>query len=553
MKALRRDASGSVASEFGTVSQQILGYANRGVGRIEFLRETSKLLLEFSHCDALELHLHEPDLSYRWEVTNALMPSSRFTIVKREPKGRRVRRPAAHRDHVETLCRRLLAGWRVHPVAPFFATKRGSVWRRDRAAGSLALIRFTVDDRTAGVLRLQSPQAACFTQREVELYEGVAQTLGLAISIRRAQWALRERVKELTCLYEIGRIAQLRGVSLEEVIRQIAGILPPAWQFPEIACARIELDGKSYATPGFRQGLHSQTADLILRGSTRGVIEVVYTDDRPDFAEGAFLREERSLIETVAREVALIVERRQGEEDQARLQAQLRHADRLATIGQLAAGVAHELNEPLGSILGFAQLVQKAPALPQETAGDVGKIVKAALHAREVIHKLLVFARQKTPVKSQVNLNRIVEEGLYFLESRCVQAGIQVILHLAPGLPHVHADASQLHQVLVNLLVNSIQAMPRGGTLTIETRAAPDCVSLCVQDTGSGMTSEVKERIFTPFFTTKDIDEGTGLGLAVVHGIVSAHGGSILVESAPGKGARFEVRLPHGGDSEAGE
>jgi signal transduction histidine kinase len=226
------------------------------------------------------------------------------------------------------------------------------------------------------------------------------------------------------------------------------------------------------------------------------------------------------------------------------LQAQLRHADRLATIGQLAAGVAHELNEPLGAVLGFAQLIQKASGLPKEAAADAQKIVRASLHAQEVIHKLLVFSRQKAPVKAQVSLNRVVQEGLYFLESRCARAGIQVSSILSPDLPDIHADASQLHQVLVNLVVNGIQAMPEGGTLTIETHVTPDFVSLSVADTGCGMTDEVREKLFTPFFTTKDIDQGTGLGLAVVHGIVTAHRGTILVESAPGQGARFEVRLP---------
>ena len=294
----------------------------------------------------------------------------------------------------------------------------------------------------------------------------------------------------------------------------------------------------------FKTGSHCQTAELTMNGKVRGVIEVAYLEERVEFAEGPFLPEERSLIDTVAREVALIVERRETEASQATLQAQLRHADRLATIGQLAAGVAHELNEPLGSILGFAQLMQKAPDLPQAAAKDLERIVKASLHAREVIHKLLVFSRQKPPVKVRVNLNRVVSDGLYFLESRCARAGITLCPVLAPDLPEIPADASQLHQAVVNLVVNSIQAMPDGGTLTIKTQAGTDWVSLSVQDTGAGMTDEVREKVFTPFFTTKDVDQGTGLGLAVVHGIVTSHGGSVRVESAPGKGALFEIRLP---------
>jgi signal transduction histidine kinase len=439
-----------------------------------------------------------------------------------------------------------------------------NAWPRDRRSGapdgshatldpyaSFALIRFTAEERAEGLLALKSLQKNRITERKVELYERVADILGMAIAHRQAQWALRERVKELTCLYGIGRIAQLRGVSIGEALLRIVELLPPAWQFPEIASARIILDGRSYTTPGFRVRPRRQTVDLVIRGSVRGVIEVVYAEDRPEFVEGPFLSEEQSLLDTVAREVSLILDGREADEHQSRLQAQLRHADRLATIGQLAAGVAHELNEPLGNILGFAQLLQKGSDLPQGAASDVGKIVKASLHAREVIHKLLVFSRQTTPVLSLVNLNRIVQDGLYFLESRCSRAGIQVVSNLAPELPDIKADASQLHQVLVNLVVNSIQATPSGGVLTIETAAGTEFVSLGVLDTGCGMTDEIKGKIFTPFFTTKDVNEGTGLGLAVVHGIISSHGGSIHVESTPGKGTRFQIRLPLAGESKA--
>jgi signal transduction histidine kinase len=147
---------------------------------------------------------------------------------------------------------------------------------------------------------------------------------------------------------------------------------------------------------------------------------------------------------------------------------------------------------------------------------------------------------QKMPVK----LNQVVEEGLHFLESRCTKAGIELVRTLEPDLPEISADPSQLQQVLVNLVVNAIQASPSGGKLTIETHGGPDYVSLAVIDTGTGMSEEVKSKIFTPFFTTKDVDEGTGLGLAVVHGIVTSHRGIIHVESEAGRGSRFEVRLP---------
>ena len=522
-KRASRETRRGHAGDFTTVVQELLRCADRGDARTEFLTEASRIILEISKADALELRLQSPDLAYLWEFASAPAPLARFSV------------PASAPDSGMT---RVRSAVKTRPGCPYASSAR---------------IPFSVDHRTTGSLQLESLRKGFFTRTKVKLCEGIAQCLGIAAANRQAQWALRERVKELTCLYELGRIAQLRGAPLGEILHQIAEILPHAWQFPEIMCARITLDQEVYCTPGFRPGPHRQTADLLVQGNSRGSIEVAYTGDRPEFAEGPFLSEERSLLETIAREVALIIERRQSEEAQLKLQAQLRHADRLATIGQLAAGVAHELNEPLGNILGFAQLIQKTIGLQKQTVADIDKIIKASLHAREVIHKLLVFSRQKVPVKAKVSLNRVVEEGLYFLESRCARAGIEVRLLLAPELPDLAADASQLHQVLVNLVVNSIQAMPNGGTLTIETGAALDFVSLSVTDTGCGMTGQVKERLFTPFFTTKDVDQGTGLGLAVVHGIVTAHRGTILVESVPGQGTRFEIRLPLNGATKAQE
>jgi signal transduction histidine kinase len=148
------------------------------------------------------------------------------------------------------------------------------------------------------------------------------------------------------------------------------------------------------------------------------------------------------------------------------------------------------------------------------------------------------------PKKTQVNLNQLVEEGLYFLESRCVKEGIELKRLLLTDLPEITADPGQLTQVLVNLVVNAIQAMPQGGKLTVQTLAGKGYVSLIVEDTGVGMSAEVMKNLFVPFFTTKELDQGTGLGLPVVHGIVTSHGGCIKVDSQPGSGSRFEVKLP---------
>ena len=361
-----------------------------------------------------------------------------------------------------------------------------------------------------------------------------------------SDFALRERIKELSCLYNVVLIAEETDASssLDQLLQNIVEIIPPAWQYPEITCARIAFDDNHYATTNFFETEYKQSAEIVINGKRRGRIDVVYLEKRPQVDEGPFLEEERKLITAIAHEVSGIIERRQSREDKAKLEDQLRHADRLATIGQLAAGVAHELNEPLGNILGFAQLMEKMDGLPSKAEEDLSKIVAACLHARSVISKLRLFARQTPFQKTATNMNKLIGEELLFIESRCSKQGITIIEDLDPGLPEISADPSQLYQILINLMVNAIQAMPDGGTLTIRTKHKDDGVYLAIEDTGIGMSEEVQAKIFLPFFTTKEVDEGTGLGLSVVHGIVNSYGGNISVKSALKSGTVFEITLP---------
>ncbi len=372
--------------------------------------------------------------------------------------------------------------------------------------------------------------------------EGKGQT-----ALQATDWAaqaLRERVKELSCLYRISRVSARSVGSPDKVLQCIVELIPPAWQHPEIAAARIVLDGKRYETSGFKEGRRRQAAEVVVEGKCRGVVEVVYTEERPCPEDGPFLKDERSLLNAIARQIAVVVEHQQAEEERARLQNQLMHADRLATIGQLAAGVAHELNEPLSSILGFAQLLQRNAALPDGGRKDLEKIVTASLHAREIIKKLLLFARQTPTFKGPVNLNQVIVGAIDLFKHHFEKEGIELACALCPEMPLLAGDAGQLTQVLVNLVVNAVQAMPDGGRLLVRTQVRDGHVVCIVEDTGMGMTEEVQNRLFLPFFTTKEVNQGTGLGLPVVHGIVTAHGGTIEVASAPGAGTTFTIRLP---------
>jgi signal transduction histidine kinase len=552
--------------DLGKLSRRILQAASAGTPRVEFFRDVSALLLEFTGCDEMEVSLKESDLHYRFVAVQRPKRSYRFAATLEPVAGNNEDlRRSQGLSGLDRLCRMVLEG-RVDTSQSDF-TKGGSFWTGDfgrcaRRLGdvrqfspsstapqqkphkSLAIIRVVVEAGTVGLILLMSRKRGAITKKRVELYEDVAHTFGLAVADRRAHADLRERVKELTCLYGIAKVAEQPSQPLDLMFRRIVKLLPPAWQFPEEVRARIVLDGRKWATPGFVKSRYIQAADIVVERRRRGRVEVVYPENSRRFQESPFLPEEQNLIDAVARETGLIVYRKSSEQQQTKLQMQLRHADRLATIGQLAAGIAHELNEPLGGILGFAQLARKSDKLPMPIDRDLEKIVAATLHAREVVRKLLHFARRMPTKRTWIRFGEVVEEGLAFLEPRCARVGIELNRDLAGEIPEVNADVSQIQQVLVNLVVNAIQAMPAGGRLTVRTQCLDDWVLLIVEDTGVGMTREVQEQLFVPFFTTKQIGEGTGLGLPVVHGIVTAHGGSISVRSKVGQGSRFEIRLP---------
>ncbi len=378
---------------------------------------------------------------------------------------------------------------------------------------------------------------------ETECILGIGQTVARRIAnetrLTMAYDRLIEQNKELTCLYGISRIIVEVGPSFDDKLAAINQLLLPAMRYPERASAHIRLDGVSHKTLGFEQADKVVSERVIVRGEERGRVEMGYRlgDSPPNGDEADFTPKEQQLLSTVARHLAFKLEKRE-------LQEQLKHTDRLVSVGQLAAGIAHELNNPLADILGFAQLAAKRPDLPEETYQDLVRIVRSSLYAREVIKRILLFSRQSRPQETETHINAIVEEWRDFIEYRCAKNDISVSLALAQDLPTILGDPAQLNQVLVNLVINAIHAMADGGRLTIRTGFAGGQIVLSIQDTGSGIAPEIRDKIFLPFFTTKEVDQGTGLGLPVVYGIVQEHGGTVSVHSTVGKGSTFEIFLP---------
>ena len=258
-----------------------------------------------------------------------------------------------------------------------------------------------------------------------------------------------------------------------------------------------------------------------------------------------------------------ITDRKQAEQEKAKLEEQFHQAQKLDSIGRLAGGVAHDLNNLLSPILGYGEMLLSDAAGNGATEKPLQQIVNAGKRARDLVRQLLAFSRKQALQYKNFDMNTLLRDFEKLLR-RTIREDVSIRMNLAESLPLIKGDVGQLEQVVMNLAVNAQDAMPDGGHLTIETaRVELDesyseehkgvnpgpYVMLMISDTGCGIDSDTREHLFEPFFTTKEKDKGTGLGLATVYGIVKQHGGNIWVYSEPGLGATFRVYLPVSTDS----
>ena len=232
---------------------------------------------------------------------------------------------------------------------------------------------------------------------------------------------------------------------------------------------------------------------------------------------------------------------------------QLVQSEKMASVGKLAAGVAHEINNPLGGILIYASLMLEDMPEEDPRRPDIKRIVQETTRCKEIVKSLLEFGHQSGPKLEPVDINRTIVDGLFFLENQAIFHNIEIRKDLDSLIPRVMGNASQLKQVFMNLVVNAADAMSGNGALTIKTRASDDEAWVFIEftDTGCGIPKENLSRIFDPFFTTKEVGKGTGLGLAVCYGIAEKHGGRIGVESRMGEGTTFRIVLPVKGENKS--
>jgi PAS domain S-box-containing protein len=242
-----------------------------------------------------------------------------------------------------------------------------------------------------------------------------------------------------------------------------------------------------------------------------------------------------------------VTEHKLMDQERQKLEDKSQVANRLAAVGEMAAGIAHEINNPLAGVLGFSQMLLERDDIPEGIKSDLKLIADGSQRVADIVRRLLTFARQAKPIKTLVNLNDIIDNTLKLREYVLKTNNIQVVKRFDADLPSTIADPGQLQQVFLNLIVNAEQAMKKAngkGTLTITTEVKDNNIYTSFQDDGPGISKENLSHLFEPFFTTKDVGEGTGLGLSLSRSIILEHNGIMRVESEFGHGATFIIELP---------
>ncbi|MDW8232354.1 MAG: GAF domain-containing protein [Roseiflexaceae bacterium] len=415
-------------------------------------------------------------------------------------------------------------------------------------ASYLAIVPLLVDDTVIGLLELLSGQRP-FEMRDMELAEAIASQLAQAIRNAQTNQEMRETSLMNARLY---REAEAMRAYLDAIIQNAPDVLivcrpdmsmQPLNQEPLTALGyqRHELAGQSLlrlvppdhrtmltrAWSQVRQGESQRFEMDLLRADKSRFTALVSFDLIPDYDE----------VLVVIKDVTEL----------RRLEAQVRQHEKLAALGRLVAGAAHELNNPLAVILGLSQL-QLGEDIPPSVRADLEQIERAARRAAAIVHQLRAFGQPRTLELAPVDLSLVIDETLQRLASKIAAEHVVVTVDLPPDLPRVLGEVHQIEQVVFNIALNAIQALalrlpgePRH--LRFSASADSDSVVLAIEDTGPGIAPEHLSRVFEPFFTTREVGQGMGMGLAVVYSIVQQHHGDVWVESTQGVGTTFRVRL----------
>jgi two-component system, cell cycle sensor histidine kinase and response regulator CckA len=360
---------------------------------------------------------------------------------------------------------------------------------------------------------------------------------------------------DLTERYEKERQHQeseMRFRQLAESVQEVFWMTDPAKnKMLYISPAYERIWGRScqslYDTPiSFLDALHPEDRPQVMAAFPKqalGTYDEEYRILRPD-GSIRWIRDRAFPIKDAGGHVYRVAGIAQDMTDRKHMDTALRQSEKLSAVGQLAAGVAHEVNNPLGVILGFAQSILLR--LPSQDAlmPAMKAIERETLRCKVLVQELLTFSRERKPGMAPEPPNTLLDGALALIETQARLRRIELRREFAPGLPPVMADRNQIQQVIINLCTNAMDAMPEGGLLRTAMEKKPGHLEIRVQDTGTGILPSVQPRIFEPFFTTKEVGKGTGLGLSLAYEIVQKHHGQLTFETLPEKGTTFFVKLP---------
>jgi PAS domain S-box-containing protein len=536
-----------------------------------------------------------------------------------------------------------------------------------------------------GTLTVSIPKKLIEDEQEQCLLEEMAEDIGFALNsialeqekkkaegdLYRTVEELTERTKELHCLYSISRLIERRHYSMEEILGEVVNLIPPAWKYPEITCARIVWNGNEFRTQNFAATDWRLACELLVNGQSSGKLEVYYLDQRPEMDEGPFLNEERSLINEIAERLGKMLERRRTEtalqesekrfrdlvensltgisiiqdnrviyqnQEQERLLGPLPRnsilgdfenihpedvpkikrliqaissgkirrldldfrlfpvgkkgrkgalkwvncravqidyrgresilanmiditktkeleqlliiQDKMASLGRVAAGIAHEIRNPLSGINIYLNTLGKIYR-KEENRDKVELILdhlkSASGKIESVIRRVMDFSKPGEPKFSLIDINLPVTEAVNLTAVMLRKSGIKIASNLAAGLPRCRADQNLLEEMVLNLITNAAEAMKKIESekkIVITTAPRDSSILLTIDDSGPGVREDIRDKIFDPFFTTKN--DSTGIGLSLCHRIVSDHGGVLTVSESELGGASFRIEIPVG-------
>ncbi len=358
-----------------------------------------------------------------------------------------------------------------------------------------------------------------------------------------AEDKLKERIKELTCLYTISsHISNCDLNNLEPTLNATALSLQAAIRYPEDTSVEL-------VVMDFQINVGQKPVDKVYILSAIkafnlpiGSIKVGYSKDKYD--ENSFLNEEKQLLSKITLELGNLFERKQIIENEAVSRRQVERADRLSILGEITAGIAHELNTPLANILGYSELLKDQFQDNASVLKDLNKIMNSAIYSREVVKKLMFFSCDMPQQMELTNIVPIIKDAISLLKPNFIKKAITCNVHINDTNIPFRVDAIQLTQVIFNLVINAIYFSPENGVINVDVNQNDTFIIIEISDEGSGIDPEKGDSIFNPFFTTKPVGEGSGLGLSVVHGIVKSHQGRIKHRQNSPKGTIFSIHFP---------